>query len=91
MIQPYKSNATKSGLAFVALNIIAVLWARQYIWLWLLINPVGRLFWVGIIISAFFWYYNYAKAKGYSGWFSLLGLFHLIGFIILLLLPDRTK
>jgi hypothetical protein len=42
-------------------------------------------------VTAFVWYFNFAKAKGYSGWWALLGFLHLIGFIIILCMPDKTS
>lgn len=33
----------------------------------------------------------YAKARGHSGWFGLLGLLSWIGIIILLVLKDKNK
>ena len=91
MIQSYQNSARKAGFIFIILNVVALFLAGQHVWLWLRINPVGKLFWAAIIISAFVWYYNFAKAKGYSGCLSLLGFLHLVGFIIILLLPDKTK
>lgn len=35
--------------------------------------------------------YNYAKGKGYSGFLAILGFLSLIGWIILVLLPDKRK
>ncbi len=91
MIQPYKNNARTAGIIFLVINLVALLLARQYFWLWLYANPLGKLFWLAITISSFVWYYNFARAKGYTGWLSLLGLMHFIGFIILLILPDKNK
>ena len=34
---------------------------------------------------------GYAKGKGYSGYWGALGVFSLIGFIILALFPDRNN
>ena len=34
---------------------------------------------------------NYAKGKGYSGAWGLLGFLSIIGFIVLALFPDRHK
>lgn len=40
----------------------------------------------------YFWsHYLLAKAKGYSAWFTLLGLINIFGLIILFLLPDKAK
>lgn len=34
---------------------------------------------------------SYAKGKGHSGWWGLLGLLWILGLIILFFLPDRHK
>lgn len=39
----------------------------------------------------FYGLYNYAKAKGYSGWLALLGFLQILGLIILVVLPDKHK
>lgn len=36
-------------------------------------------------------HYLLAKAKGYSGWFTLLALINTIGLAIIFLLPDKRK
>lgn len=53
-------------------------------------NPVISI--IGLVgyISLFVGIYYYAKAKGYSGWFALLGFLYLIGLIIMFLLKDKT-
>jgi hypothetical protein len=43
-------------------------------------------------LVAFIWGCGqYAKGKGYSGWFGALGLLSIIGLIILVLFPDKHK
>ncbi|MEJ2061448.1 MAG: hypothetical protein P8Y64_13340 [Gammaproteobacteria bacterium] len=43
-------------------------------------------------IGVFLWgCWNYAQGKGYHGAWGLLGLFSLLGLIILAVLPDRHK
>jgi hypothetical protein len=34
---------------------------------------------------------QYAKAKGYSTWYGLLGLLYLVGLVILVLFRDKNK
>ncbi|WP_329742174.1 hypothetical protein [Dyella sp. A6] len=34
---------------------------------------------------------QYAKGKGHSGWFGVLGLFSLLGLLVLFFLPDHHK
>ena len=90
MIETYRKTARTAGAIFLILNLVALLLAGQYMGLWFKLDPMGRMFGLAIVISAFTWYYNFAKSKGYSGWFSLLGFLHLIGFVIILLLPNKT-
>lgn len=54
-------------------------------------NPLVNL--VGYASLGCFIYglYNYAKAKGYSGWLALLGFLNILGLIILVVLPDKRK
>lgn len=52
------------------------------------------LYLVGILILVgdglyIYSHYLLAKAKGYSGWLTLLGFINLIGLLILFLLPDK--
>ncbi len=47
-----------------------------------------------VIISQglyFYCHYLLAKAKGYSGWLTLLGFISAIGLAIIFLLPDKRK
>ncbi len=48
------------------------------------------LIFVGTVIYVYGLYF-YAKAKGYTGWLAILGLFSFIGLLILVLLPDHAK
>ena len=90
MIEPYKNRARISAIMFIVLNLVALLvFARNP--LWFRFVGFGKLIYLIIWISAVSWYYNFAKAKGYSGLWGFLGLFHLIGFVIILLLPNKTK
>lgn len=51
--------------------------------------------WVPVMLIAyglhFYSIYLLLKAKGYSGWLTLLGLINIFGFAIVALLPDRRK
>ncbi len=43
-------------------------------------------------IAIFIWGCGqYAKGKGYSAWFGALGLFSIIGLIVLAVMPDKHK
>ena len=42
-------------------------------------------------VSLFYGCVMYAKGKGYSGWLGSLGIFFILGFIVLAVLPDREK
>ncbi len=48
---------------------------------------VGNL----MIINNLYCFYCLAKAKGYSGWLSLMAFLQILGLLILLLLKDKTK
>ena len=57
-----------------------------------LVNPVVHLLvsllcYGCVVAGAFF----YARAKGYSQWWGLLGLLSLLGLLILCFFPDREK
>ncbi|HBQ51003.1 TPA: hypothetical protein DD690_03410 [Candidatus Daviesbacteria bacterium] len=71
-------------------------------WIIFLLSNVDNLFWVGmgklmpaigiIAYGLYIWsHYLLAKAKGYSGWLTLLALINTIGLAIIFLLPDRRK
>lgn len=50
--------------------------------------------WILILISYFFYFWSHyllAKAKGYSGWLTLLAFINVIGIVILFLLPNKIK
>jgi hypothetical protein len=53
--------------------------------------------WVGVVLvlgggGLFIWGCGqYAKGKGYSGYWGALGLLYIIGLIVLVLMPDRHK
>ncbi len=50
--------------------------------------------WAVVLIGFGFFIWGcaqYAKAKGHSPWFGGLGVFSIIGLLILVLLPDRHK
>jgi len=89
MIPEYK---TKTNI-FAGLGLVLQLGSRMMVVgnqdpnqaaLWTLVLLVG---WVLIIVGCVY----YAKGKGYSGAWGLLGLLNVIGFIILVLFKDRHK
>lgn len=43
------------------------------------------------IVSAWYAHYLLAKAKGYSGWWSLLIVLNLLGLAILIIMPNRRQ
>lgn len=51
---------------------------------------LGTVSFIGFVVFALGCYY-YAKSKGRSGLWAILGIFSLIGFIILLVLPDKSE
>jgi len=56
-------------------------------------NPILAIFiLIASIVGLVCWFIGlsaYARSKGYSSWYSLLGLLSCIGLIILAVLPDR--
>lgn len=55
---------------------------------------VGILLNLGILAGDILFIFGlvyYAKSKGYSGLFGLLGVLSCIGLLIIALLPDKTK
>ncbi|MDP3733018.1 MAG: hypothetical protein Q8Q91_00610 [Candidatus Daviesbacteria bacterium] len=71
-------------------------------WMIFLLSNVDNLFLIeigklmpviGIIVYGLYVWSHYllAKAKGYSGWLTLLALISMIGLAIIFLLPDRRK
>lgn len=55
------------------------------------LSPLVNLVAHASFASLIYGLYNYAKAKGYSGWLALLGFLQIIGLIILVVLPDKRK
>lgn len=85
MIRPYRRSARRAALVFIITLLLALVFSSSHLIL------LAQLAFLISYIAAFVWYYNFAKAKGYSGWWALLGFLHLIGFIVILLLPNRTR
>lgn len=57
-----------------------------------LVNPEAAVPVMLIGAILFIWgCVNYMRGKGHSGWWGALGLFFLIGLIVLLFFPDRCK
>jgi hypothetical protein len=57
-------------------------------------GSAGTLGWVIVLVGLGFFVWGssqYAKAKGLSPYWGILGLFYILGFVILFLLPDRHK
>jgi hypothetical protein len=87
MIQPYRDRANNAGTVFIValLSVVALIsLGSRNLFLFQIAGLVSY-------IAAFVWYFNFAKAKGRSGWWVLLGFLHLLGFIIILILPDKTQ
>ena len=91
MIQPHKTLSSV-GVALsmavfvggaIATGAIAASNARSSAIVFPVSFALGCILWI--------WgCYHHAKAKGYSGWMAIFGLFSLPGLIVLLILPDRT-
>jgi hypothetical protein len=55
-------------------------------------NPLFLM--IGLVGCSFYLWgcWNFAKGKGWHGWFGLfLGLIFIIGLVVLFVLPDKTK
>jgi hypothetical protein len=58
---------------------------------------IGIVMWIGAVLAwggilLFIWgLFNYAKGKGYSGLWGLLGLLSVFGLAILAFFPDKKK
>jgi hypothetical protein len=54
-------------------------------------SPFGLLLLLAGAVAFIWGCSEYAKGKGYSGWFGLLGLLSILGLIILAVMPDKHK
>jgi hypothetical protein len=54
-------------------------------------SPIGLLLLVAGAVAFIWGCSEYAKGKGYSGWFGLLGLLSILGLIVLAVMPDQHK
>jgi len=57
-------------------------------------ESAGALVWVIALVGIGFFVWGssqYAKGKGHSPYWGILGLFYILGFVILFFLPDRHK
>ncbi len=52
---------------------------------------VGSAMSVAGMLLAWWGCWNYARAKGYSGWLGLIALIPCIGLLVLILLVDKAK
>ena len=85
MLPQYKKN-TNIGIGISLVAQIAGLALAK--------NGMGGIVLVLLIAGfvSFIWGCGqYAKAKGYSAWFGALGLFSIIGLVVLVLFPDKHK
>jgi hypothetical protein len=84
MTAPYSTSARNAAWVFFIALLLALVFAGMHAALLL------RAALLVSYVTAFVWYFNFAKAKGYSGWWALLGFLHLLGFIIILCMPDKA-
>jgi hypothetical protein len=96
MLVEYK---TKTNIT-IAFAILLFIISRVFSTSDLFLAPVGgaglfdlfsKIFLLGSLILFVFGCYFYAKGKGYSGDWALLGLLGIVGLIILIFFPDRHK
>ena len=84
MLAEYKSKTWTFAIAGIVLQIAGSIISKIPLIGWLVGIPVGALGTLLFIMGCCF----YAKAKGYSWLFGLLGLLSFVGLIILYFLPD---
>lgn len=87
MLQEYKTN-TNIG---VGIGLISQIAGRVIINESEHLALVGLLLLVGGVIAFIWGCFNYMKGKGYSQWLGLLGVFSIIGLIIMVFFPDKHK
>ncbi|MGH8677258.1 MAG: hypothetical protein ACREUQ_02755 [Burkholderiales bacterium] len=54
-------------------------------------SPFGVLLMLAGVVAFIWGCTEYARGKGYSGWFGVLGLFSILGLIVLAVMPDKHK
>ncbi|MBI2019577.1 hypothetical protein HYS95_02855 [Candidatus Daviesbacteria bacterium] len=103
MVIAYRNKFLKVFGLFVVSVLVPLLYVRALIKALNSGNYEGFLFNSSItfflimplILAAIIFYYwscyLLVKAKGYSGWYTLIGLIKVFGFAILCLLPDKRK
>ncbi|HOX10316.1 MAG TPA: hypothetical protein PLA52_06705 [Candidatus Omnitrophota bacterium] len=88
MIEEYRRK-TNIG---VSSGIVA-----QVLGYFLTFSQVGIIMWIGALLAwggfllVMWGLFNYAKGKGYSGLWGLLGLLSVFGLAILAFFPDKKK
>lgn len=86
MLQANKRNTNIGvGLGWLLSVLGNVLRQQQY-------PPAAYLLVFLAAVFLFLWGCSqYAKGKGYSGWWGALGVLYLLGLLVLVLMPDRHK
>lgn len=82
MIEKYKKRTN----IFIGIAFLVGVFLRP--------NTRGLIFIIFIIGDIILWVlgcYNYAKGKGYHGAWGALGVFPLVGAIVLIFFPDKNK
>lgn len=51
----------------------------------------GLALWIAGVVLLIWGCGQYAKGKGFSQWWGILGLLYILGFLILFFFPDRNK
>lgn len=84
MLETYKRDTNVGvGVGIIA-NIISRVNAENHLVLSIIFGLIG-------VIAMIWGCAMYARGKGYSGWLGLLGIFWIIGFIVLLCFKDKYK
>lgn len=84
-----KKTKTNLGIGIgLLLSLLQVYFVRQHY----LSTALGGAVLAWIAMGFLCWgCMNYAEGKGHSKWFGLLGLLSVIGYVILMFMPDRNK
>lgn len=89
MIMQYRDEAIKYLIGGVVLSIVGS-WVKNTIGSGSFFSPMGDL---AVLAGPFVFIYGcilFAKAKGYEWYVGLLGIFNVVGLIILYLLKDKS-
>ena len=92
MLEPYKSRSTLGVAGAMVVFVLGAVGSGTY---YRLYPQAAQLGWyAAFVLGSVLWVWGcfcHARARGYSKWLGVLGLFAWPGLLILLILPDRTR